>query len=194
MANVEINSLADAKDAAKAYGVEWPEGRGKPPVVRLRAAIEAKGDAITGSYVKPRASVLKPAGAGKREYDVTVTQVTERKPDSKGYRRKIKKDHDIRVNVAELRDVLNLHQRGTLGRSNIISALVKLRAAKDARLELFTEAEITAAVVKPVAVTEDAKPKAVETSAKAASKPKVAPVAAKPLADATEPIAEPVCA
>lgn len=159
---VTINDKNDAAKAAAEYGVDWPSGvRGRKPTTKLYDAIVAAGDTVAGDYCKPSTRVA-PVGPGKREYDVTRKFLVEQQT-SKGVRKMPRKE-TVRVNVSELRDLLNHHKRGQLGHSRIVDAVRMLRDA-GTKFDGWSDEEITGASVTPVV------PKPSKTAEKGAESP-----------------------
>jgi hypothetical protein len=170
MAEIEINDHATAKTIAATYGVKWPAGQGRHPVVALYNAIVAAGDTVTGSYVPNPKATLKPAAPGARDYAISRTVMVERKT-SKGTRKMPSKE-TITVNVREIRELMsNTGVRGKVAKSTILGALAALRAAKD-RTTDWSDDDIASAVIKPIPVKVPSKSaKAAVSKAKPAAKP-----------------------
>lgn len=185
---VTINDKDDAAKAATEYGVVWPSGvRGRKPTTKLYDAIVAAGDTVAGSYCKPSVRTT-PVGPGERNYDVSRTVMVERET-SKG-KRKMPNRETVRVNVGELREILNHHARGKLGHSRIVEALRKLRDA-GSNFTDWSDADIDAASVKLVT------PKVAKGKAETAVKPRNARTAgsksgskSKPRSKETSPVSE----
>lgn len=158
MATVEINSLDEAKAAAAVYGVDWPSGRGKPPVVRLWNAVTEAGDTITGTYVSEPKTRLATAAPGERDYDISRTVMVERQ--TKSGKRKMPSKETVRLNVREIRDLVNNNGvRGRVSRSNILGALAKLQEA-GSHAQGWSFEDIFAAKIVPVTPKTPTKPKA----------------------------------
>jgi hypothetical protein len=200
---VSITNVTEAKAVAAEYGVKWPEGPGKPPVVRLWNALADAGVTIKGDYLKAPKPKLAPVAPGQRDYDIT-REVT--KADSRGRKRTV--NDTIRLNVAQLREMANAKGlRGQVGNSRIREALAKM--VKDGALT-WSDEDIANARIAPVpvvsvatsvipelpkvpAVTEKpkaepvkapSKPRKPRAAAKAKAAPKVATV--EPAKDVTE--------
>lgn len=188
---VTINNKDDAAKAAADYGVVWPSGvRGRKPTTKLYDAIVAAGDTVAGSYCKPSVRTT-PVGPGERNYDVSRTVMVERET-SKG-KRKMPKRETVRVNVGELREILNHHARGKLGHSRIVEALRMLRD-KGNSFAGWSDAEIDGANITLVTPKASKPAKGAETAVKprnartAGSKPGSK---SKPRSKAVSPVVEP---
>lgn len=174
MATVKIENISDARVIGPKYGVDFPEGKGRPPMLKLLKAIADAGDIVEdteyfkGDWHEHRRS---PGTAGSTvEFELTVKggKTFREGVTDKGKRYKVPvktEDATYRLNVATIRKLA-----GTVG--------LKGRVSTESLIAAF-KAESGLADIDPTAITKDGlpvlKPKAVKAP-KAVSEPVTATV------------------
>jgi len=184
MVKIAINNISEARAAGKKYGVDFPAGRGRPPMYQLSNAIIAAGDTITptdyfSGEFKPR---VPAAPVGEAEYQLVRTVMVPFQNAKTGKEGKRPKTEKVTLTVGKIRELTQgTGLRGRVSESRVIQAFAKHLGVAESDLN-------DASVVRVVtAVAAEARPIRVKPVPKAVAKPM-----AKPVVKAAPKVAKPV--